>query len=1121
VLRVRLLGQFSVELDGESLTIRSRPAQSLLAYLILNAGVAHRRERVAGLLWPESAEANARGNLRHALWRVRKALGTCPQTGRSYIQADDLTVGLDTQADYWLDVAIVEREGEEGSTADALIEAVSVYGGELLPGFYDDWVTLERERLRAQFERRMQWLMDRLVEEERWSEVAERGEDWIALGNTPEPAYRALMVAHSALGDQSGVAAAYQRCVEALRQELDVEVSQQTRKLYQRLSGGEPMAADAVSRSDTHDGAASPRHNLPVQAIPFVGREAELTDIATCLGDPNCRLLTLVGPGGSGKTRLAIETGATRVDDFEHGVWFVPLAGVRSPGGLVPAIASALGFSFLAGGDPRGQLLSYLRKRELLLILDNLEHLLDGTEQIPDGASNLVTAIVEAAPKLKVLTTSRAALRVLHEQLYPVTGMAYPAQGAGRAGEDAARAAASYSAIVLFVQGARWVAPRFRLGADNVSEVIRICDLVTGMPLGILLASSWVRMLSPQQIVAQLKGNLDLLETDLRDVPARQRSMRAVFDHSWVLLSDRERTVMQALSICRGGFTFEAAQAVAGASLADVRMLVDRSLVQPLEGARYQIHELLRQYADEQLTQTPGELMAARDRHAAYFATALATWGEEFKGLRQRDALAEMDLDIDNARAAWDWAAQTAAVDHLARAVRGLGHYYYRRARSREGTTAFESGVAHLERAGKLKPGARALTLVAAAWMLGYRVFFRSYLEGRQERGSSLAEHGLALLRRPELGDTDTRSAEAFLCFVMGWVERALGSPGYRGWTERSLELARSVEDWWQIAASTSWLADMDMSSGDYAAARHKMQECIAIGRDMGDEQWIATSLIWLAWIDLLEGNVERGERRARESLPMLRRLRGPTEFTVGVMVLAGTLLYQGEFTESLALLRERKGLWAEQGASNTFDLWTLAWVEVRQGEWEGAKAHLLTAVDQARREGGSLVPALCNLELGRLAIRDGAYADAMAMLLGSIRDLEASVYRDWAARAHAACSHVARGLGDLGDARHHLTAALRWAADRKSFFALVDALPAAALLLLSEGKEERAVETYALACTLPAISKSVWVQDVVGKPIAQAAGTLPAAVVAAAQERGRARDMQETLEELISEWGE
>jgi WD40 repeat protein/DNA-binding SARP family transcriptional activator len=238
MLEVRLLGQFSVTAGSDAVEIPSRPAQSLFAYLILNAGIPQRRERLSGLFWPKSTVENARGNLRHALWRVRKALNACSACPRDIISADDFTISFDAAADYWLDTAVLEHQGQEETTADALLTTVSVYCGELLPGFYDSWVLLERERLQAIFARKMGLLMQYLLAEQRWQEVLRQGERWIALGYSPENAYFALMVAHCALGDSSLMAAVYQRCRKDLQEQLGVQPAPQTIELYDQLSQG-------------------------------------------------------------------------------------------------------------------------------------------------------------------------------------------------------------------------------------------------------------------------------------------------------------------------------------------------------------------------------------------------------------------------------------------------------------------------------------------------------------------------------------------------------------------------------------------------------------------------------------------------------------------------------------------------------------------------------------------------------------------------------------------------------------------------------------------------------------------------------------------------------------------
>ncbi len=236
MLKIQLLGRFAVSVDGRPVDLHLRAAQSLLAYLALSAGRAHRREQLAGLLWPDADEASAKGNLRHTLWRLRKALGE--QDG---LLADDLTIAFDAAADYWLDARVFAGKPDIGASADGLVQAVAVYEGELLPGFYDEWVVLERERLRASHEAWMAVLLDKLVAAERWDDVIEWGERWIAQGHTPEAAYRALIVAHGNRGDSSGTAMAYRRCVEALRSELGVEPSPQTRAAYERWLQGGPM----------------------------------------------------------------------------------------------------------------------------------------------------------------------------------------------------------------------------------------------------------------------------------------------------------------------------------------------------------------------------------------------------------------------------------------------------------------------------------------------------------------------------------------------------------------------------------------------------------------------------------------------------------------------------------------------------------------------------------------------------------------------------------------------------------------------------------------------------------------------------------------------------------------
>jgi DNA-binding transcriptional activator of the SARP family len=368
MLKVRLLARFEIKSDGKPVAITSRPAQSLFAFLILSAGTSHRREKLAGMLWPDSLEETARDNLRHALWRIRKSLPVSPNT--EYLLADNLSLAFNAWAEYWLDVAELEKLSEAAST-DELIAALSLYHGELLPGFYDEWVVLQREQINSVFEKKMARLMSLLEDQKRWLDILDWAESWIKLGQKPEPAYRALMSAHAAKGDRPRVAAIYERCVKSLK-ELGMEPSEQTKELYENLkSGKETSRAEPGSKPSVAKEVFS---SIPVPLTSFIGRENELKEIARLLS--TSRLLTLTGPGGVGKTRLAIQTAHDSIKKFRDGVFWVSFVGL-SDGNLIPQeIAQSLNMREVSNVLLIETLKSYLKSKDILLVIDNCEHLI-------------------------------------------------------------------------------------------------------------------------------------------------------------------------------------------------------------------------------------------------------------------------------------------------------------------------------------------------------------------------------------------------------------------------------------------------------------------------------------------------------------------------------------------------------------------------------------------------------------------------------------------------------------------------------------------------------------------------------------------------------------------------
>ena len=439
-------------------------------------------------------------------------------------------------------------------------------------------------------------------------------------------------------------------------------------------------AAEALSLlAAISDGTTSPAaaHNLPAQITAFVGRQSELADLARLLDQPDIRLITVLAPGGMGKTRLGLAAAERQLRHFNDGVFFVPLAPLNSPANIETSIADALGLNLSSGDPPLQQLLEYLRPRHTLLLLDNFEHLLEGAP--------LITAILQAAPQVKVLATSREKLNLNGETIFTLSGLQFPDW---ETPEDALE----YDAVQLFMQSAQRVRPDFELIPDELDYLARICRLSAGMPLALVLAATWVDMLAIDQLAHELQQGIDILETELRDVPDRQRSVRATFNYSWGRLSEAEQQAFMKLSVFRGGFTAEAAQAVAGASLRQLRKLVDKALLQTLPTGRYDIHDLLRQYAEEKL-RAAGDLATVEEAHTQYFADFMQQRTPDIKGRRQLAGLNEIEADFQNVRTAWQRATVLANLPAINAMMEGLWLFGKMRGRQRESEDLLEAAL--------------------------------------------------------------------------------------------------------------------------------------------------------------------------------------------------------------------------------------------------------------------------------------------------------------------------------------------------------------------------------------------------------------------------------------------
>jgi predicted ATPase/DNA-binding CsgD family transcriptional regulator len=620
------------------------------------------------------------------------------------------------------------------------------------------------------------------------------------------------------------------------------------------------------------------KHNLPAQRTSFIGRSSEMADVAALLDDPECSLLTLVGLGGIGKTRLAIEVAYEKADDFRDGVYFVPLAPIVDVENLPLAVLESLSYQFQQGDhEARQKVLSLVSEKHLLLVLDNFEHLLDGTD--------LITAILNAAPEVKILVTSREALDLQEEWVRTLTGVAYPTDGVLDRLED-------YYAVQLFLDRARRVRGDFSVEVDP-ANIARICELTEGMPLALELAAGWLNTLMPADIVTEIEHNLDILSTRSRDIAERHRSMRAVFCHSWCLLSPEEQTVFQRLSLFRGGFTREAAAEVATASLHVLAALVAKSLLTLSESGRYTIHELLRQYGEENLTEA-GEWDATFDRYIEFFLHMLHRLEPDIKSARQIDALDEIEADIENIRQAWHWAVKRGKIELLNGALESMNFYTDMRSRYTEGLQLFHFAKEQLY--ADLQPEHELIASRVRSRF--YRLIIVSGIDPGHDVEAGI-EASLDIARRYE----DRHEIGFCLHLLAIWrimhtttVDEVKAEQRAMGYLQESLGIFSEIGDLFYESENLTWIGNWELMLGDSEAGLETIRRSLASKRKMGEINgvaWATHNIAVALGYNFAYAPAYQHFVQARDLMAQLGSIKGisETEFSLGMMAVhAGRL---------------------------------------------------------------------------------------------------------------------------------------------------------------------------------------------------------------------------------------
>ncbi len=860
-LELLLLGPLQVSTDGKPLAgLVSLKAKALLAYLAAERRPVPRGV-LASLLWSDLPEEDARRNLRVEVSKLRRHLD--PYLAFSHQEAE-FRAGAAGRVDLYEFQAALDAaaERQEPLTPEQFRAAAGLYRGDFLSGLlvrgaplFEEWLVLERERLRQA----ALGLLDRLVEAAIRQGDLESGllaaRKSLSIDSWREQSHRQLMHLLALRGDRPAALAQFEATRRLLVQELGIEPGPETLALYQRIKAGELTQSAAWALAPATAPAPAPLqaglplpHNLPAPTTAFIGREAELEQLSALFSDPACRLVTLTGPGGVGKTRLALEfcwkqAGAPAAQ-FKDGIYLAALAAVQDGDLLPAALADAL--KLPGAPDPRQQLADYLRDKQMLLVLDNFEQL--------GGSADQLAALLQGAPGLRLLVTSRHQLDLYEEWILPLEGMAYPAPG-DLTGWD------QYAAVQLFQQRARRVNLRFAL-EEQRDCVVRLCQLLEGLPLGIELAAAWANLFPCPEILRLIEANLGLPEPPTRNLPARQRSLQAVFQYSWDLLAREEQNSLARLAVFQGGFSAEAAAAAPGVSARLLASLAAKSLLRFSADGRYEMHGLLRAFASEKLP--PAGRQQAQAAHSAYFGQFLSDRSRAFAGPGEAQAIAAIGAEIANIRLGWQWAlsqvpggpvqAETAlpegVLDLLAQYIPVLSTFYMRKSWFREAEPLFAGAVARLEAAGfgELPPATQARFVLGLLYLAHAR---HCRPLGQTTTAQARLAQSLDLLASfPESAET----ADAW--HNLGQFKQQTGALGDAEEAyQRSLRIYRALEQPTGVASNLISLGVLAKNRGDFSQATGLYLECMQIFERRGDQRGIWTCLINLGNIANVQGD--------------------------------------------------------------------------------------------------------------------------------------------------------------------------------------------------------------------------------------------------------------------------
>ncbi len=924
-LRLYLLGSFRVESEKGPLRLPTRKIESLLAFLALHPE-AHSREKLAALFWGDSPDSEARGSLRKALTLLRKHLSS------DILIADRETVQLNPDISMWVDVLELEKNahsesvgGSLQSTIENLKSEIALYRADFLADFYDDWILAEREHYHALYLNTLLRLVQELRAQSEYDHAIEYAQRVLATDPSNERAHQHLMFCFMATGNRPAALEQYEKCERALREDLAVEPSPETAALYHWIK-------QAPSERKPTEALIT---NLPIPVSSFIGRKRDIAELKESL--PKSRLLTLTGAGGSGKTRLAIQVATDLIDTFRDGVWWVELAGLMQESLIPQTVAKALGVIDVANQPIIETLAHFLRAKQLLLVLDNCEHLVSACAQLAES-------LLQIGPYLKILATSRQSLGITGEVVWQVPTLSLPDPQA----ISLVQSLIKYESIRLFVERASAVKSGFKLTEQNAMAVEQICQRLDGIPLAIELAAARTKLLTVQHIAERLDRRFSLLTTGSLTALPRQQTLQATIDWSYDLLPEDARVLMRRLSVFAGGLTQEAAETVCsdehlkpGAVLDLLARLVDRSLVlvdQQGEAERYRTLETIREYARDKLAEA-GEVEQLRSRHLDYFVELVERAESEWYGPKRLEWFKRLELEHDNFNAALETGLSIQdGIDRELRMAGVLGHFWAWGSHKAEGHYWLDKLLAASRERGSGSAIHRAKMLWAAG-ILAFERFDDSLARQLFEESATLCREvddqrglGLALLWLGLVVGLHGESGRAIvdesveilrkagdkwaLAYALGHRGAAYNFRPGRATAVRdrttalqdiheSLALLEELGDSWTIEVPLGGLSEFKIIDGEFVEARALYKRCIRIDRELDNEFGVAAQSWNLAEICRAECDYAEAEALYAQTLEIWRRCGNKQYATLVLGDLAAVAAQSNNLARAEALLAE------------------------------------------------------------------------------------------------------------------------------------------------------------------------------------------------------------------------